>query len=84
LGIPDAEIAKMLGKTIGSLSLAVVVDEGFASARDPEAAKREAAEEAARLARRRELDRKARGLTTWHAEPACTRNDQPVGRQSVS
>lgn len=67
-GVPDHQIARMLGCTLDVLKRGVVVDEGFASASDPAALKREEHERWAWIDERRERNRVARGMTTWRAD----------------
>lgn len=66
-GVPEIQIARMLGCTLDVLTRGVVVDEGYASAPDPQTSRREARERAEWENERRERNRIARGMTTWRA-----------------
>ena len=66
-GVPDRQIARMLGCTLDVLARGLVVDDGFASARDPAAVGRKA-QERAWMSERRERNRIAQAMTTWRAD----------------
>ena len=66
-GIPDTQIAKMLGCTVEALKRGLVVDNGFASSRPREDAAK-AEEKSQWLVERDERNRIARKMSTWRAD----------------